>query len=97
MKTTDVTFKNRPNGDGTLTAELVIKGCLIANNGSPTSDRPQILIHLPKTSDEDVSDAWVDYEGHSYHVVGTSVPQMDSNTPTPWNRYVIAERPTRHL
>ena len=97
MNVIDVNFKNRPNDDGTLTPSIVVKGCLVANNGSPTMDRPQILIHLPKTFTGEVVGAWVDYNGHSYHVVGTSVEQMDSNTPTSWNRYAIAERPTRRL
>ena len=97
MKTMVVNFKNRPNEDGTLTPLIQVAGCLVANNGSPTQDRPQILIHLPKTFTEDVTGAWVEYDGHSYHIIGVSVPQMDSNTPTDWNRYAIAERPTKRL
>lgn len=97
MKTLDINFKNRPNPDGTITPSILAKGCLVANNGSPTMDRPQILIHLPKTFIDPVGGAWVDYDGHSYHVIGVAAPQMDSNTPTNWNRYAIAERPTRRL
>lgn len=97
MKTTTVKFINRPNEDGTVTPEIAVSGCLIANNGSPTMNRPQILVHLPKKFTGTVDGAWVDYDGHSYHVVGTSVVNMDGNTPTDWNRYAIAERITQAL
>lgn len=91
MKTIAVTFKNKPLEDGTL-ANITIDGCLVANNGTPNAPRPQILIHLPKTDDSDVSGSWVNYDGYDWHVVGTTVAQMTDNTPTPWNRYAIAER-----
>ncbi len=91
MKTLSVEFKNKPNDDGTIET-FTIEGCLIANTGSPTAKRPQIQIHLPKTDTRDVDGAFVEYSGHDYHVVGTTATQMDSNTPTPWNRYAIAER-----
>lgn len=94
MKTTTIDFINRPNADGSVTERISVAGCLIAQNGSPTADRPEILIHLPRTFKESVADAWVNLEDHSYHVIGTSVKveSMDSNKPTPWDRYVIAER-----
>lgn len=97
MKTIEVTFKNRPDGDGTLTPFIKVAGCLVARNGSPTADRPEILIHLPKTFTESVDGAWVEYDGHDYHVVGEMPVNMDPNTPTNWNRYVVAERPTKAL
>lgn len=97
MRTTIVKFKNRPNEDGTITPLIIVRGCLVANNGSPTADRPMILIHLPRTFTEDVVGAWVDYDGHSFHVIGVSNRQMDTNTPTDWDRYAIAERPTKRL
>ena len=87
---TNVTFKNRPTATGLET--ITISDCLIANNGSPNADRPQILIHLPKTDSHEVDGSFVDYEGFEWHVIGTTVPQMDGNTPTRWNRYAIAER-----
>lgn len=87
---TSVTFKNRPTADGLET--FTIKDCLIANNGSPNASRPQILIHLPKTDKRDVDGAFVSYEGYDWHVIGTTVAQMDVNTPTRWDRYAIAER-----
>lgn len=87
---TSVTFKNRPTTTGLET--FTIDDCLIANNGTPNTSRPQILIHLPKTDEHAVEGAFVSYEGHDWHVIGTTVPQMDSNTPTRWNRYAIAER-----
>lgn len=85
-----VTFKNRPTEAGFET--FTINDCLIANNGSPNASRPQILIHIPKTETRPVDGAFVAYEGHDYHVVDTTAPQMDGNTPTKWNRYAIAER-----
>lgn len=85
-----VTFKNHPTAEGLET--FTIDDCLIANNGSPNVNRPQILIHIPKTSNKAVDGAFVSYEGYEWHVVGTTVAQMDGNTPTRWNRYAIAER-----
>lgn len=85
-----VTFKNRPTATGLET--FTIKDCLIANNGSPNASRPQILIHLPKTDKREVDGSFVDYEGYDWHIVGTTVAQMDANTPTRWDRYAIAER-----
>ena len=91
MKGMTVEFRNHPDGYGGIET-FSISDCLIANNGSPNSTRPQILIHLPKTDSREVDGAWVNYHGHSWHIIGTTVPQMDVNTPTRWNRYAIAER-----
>ena len=85
-----VTFKNHPTTQGFET--FTIDDCLIANNNSPNASRPQILIHIPKTDNHAVNGAFVSYEGHDWHIVGTTVAQMDGNTPTRWNRYAIAER-----
>lgn len=85
-----VTFKNHPTPEGFET--FTIDDCLVANNGSPNAVRPQILIHLPKTDTHDVDNSFVGYDGHEWHVIGTTVKQMDSNTPTRWDRYAIAER-----
>ncbi len=85
-----VTFKNHPTTSGFET--FTVEDCLIANNGSPNAMRPQILIHIPKIDNHDVNNSFVDYEGYEWHVIGTTVPQMDGNTPTRWNRYAIAER-----
>lgn len=87
---TTITFKNHPTSSGLET--FVIEDCLVANNGSPNTPRPQILIHIPKTDKHNVDDSFVNYEGHEWHVIGTTVAQMDGNTPTRWNRYAIAER-----
>ena len=91
MRTVDITFKNRPNADGSLTS-LVVKGCLIAQNGSPTASRPEILIHLPKTFKDSVAGAWVEWDGGNYHVIGITVRGVEDNVPTAWNRYVVAEK-----
>lgn len=87
---TTVIFKNRPTINGLET--FSIDDCLIANNSTPNASRPQILIHLPKTDNHDVDGSFVNYEGYDWHVIGTTVAQMDGNTPTRWNRYAIAER-----
>ncbi len=91
MKSIPVTFKNKPMPDGTVVT-FTMKGCLVANTGSPTAAKPTIQIHLPKTDNRDINGAFVEYAGHDYHVVDTTAAQMDPNTPTPWNRYAIAER-----
>lgn len=92
FNTTTIKFINRPNPDGTVTSEIEVPGCLIAQNGTPTAERPQVLIHLPKTFKDSVDGSWVKVEGNDYHVVGTKIAEMESNIPTPFNRYVIAER-----
>ena len=91
MKTTTITFKYHPTRTGKYET-FAVEGCLVANNGSPQATRPQIQIHLPKGERREVDGAWVDYDGAEYHVIGTTVAQMDENTPTRWNRYAIAER-----
>lgn len=85
-----ITFKNHPTTSGLQT--FTIDDCLVANNGSPNNMRPQILIHLPKTDSHTVDGSFVNYDGYDWHVIGTTVAQMDDNTPTRWNRYAIAER-----
>lgn len=85
-----ITFKNHPTANGFET--FSVDDCLVANNGTPNLDRPQILIHLPKTDNHDVNNSFVNYEGYDWHIIGTTVQQMDGNTPTRWNRYAIAER-----
>lgn len=87
---TSVTFKNHPTVNGFET--FTIENCLVANNGTPNAIRPQILIHLPKIDDHVVDGSFVSYAGYEWHVVGTTAPQMEGNTPTNWNRYAIAER-----
>lgn len=86
----EITFKNHPTATGLET--FSIEDCLVANNSTPNTARPQILIHLPKTDDHDVDNSFVSYEGYDWHIIGTTVAQMDGNTPTRWNRYAIAER-----
>lgn len=94
MKTTIIKFVNHPEDNGTLTKEIEVAGCLIAQNGSPTGRRPEILIHLPRTFTGDVNHSFVNFEGSTYHVIGTTIKaeSMDSNKPTPWGRYCIAEK-----
>lgn len=94
MRTITVEFRNKPNDNGTVTDIISVEGCLIAQNGTPTATRPEILIHLPRAFKGDVDGAFVNFEDHSYHVIGTTIQAeaMNPNVPTPWNRYVIAER-----
>ena len=91
MKTVDVIFKNRPNPDGTLST-FTVKGCLVAQSGSPAATRPEIIIHLPKTFTDTVKGAWVVWDGGNYHVTRLTVRGVEENVPTAWNRYAIAER-----
>lgn len=86
-----INFKNRPNNDGTL-SNVTIKDCLIAQSGAPTARRPQVLVHLPKTDTSVINGAWFDYDGFTYHVIGTTAKSIEDNTPTRWNRYCIAEK-----
>lgn len=87
----DIEFKNRPNEDGTLSS-FTIKDCLVSQTSTPTAVKPEVMVHIPKTSRETVDGAWFDYKGHSYHVVGTTVPLIKENTPSRWDRYCIAQR-----
>ena len=91
MKTINIEFKNQPQEDGSLRT-FTVERCLVSQNGSPTIPRPQILIHLPKKFSGTVDGAFVSHEGHDYHVIGTRVKNMETNTPTEWDRYCIAER-----
>lgn len=91
MKTISITFKNRPTEEGGVES-FTVDGCLVYPNGSPTSSRPQIAIHLPKADARRVDGAFVDYDGESWHVIGTTAVKQNENTPSNWNRYAIAER-----
>lgn len=86
----EIEFKNKPTENGLV--NIKIKNCVVAPSGSPNSPRPQIMIHLPKESTENVDGAWVDYDGWTWHVIGTNARLMDSNVPNKWDRYAIAER-----
>jgi len=90
MRTRSITFKNIPTANGFQT--ITIEGCTIGNYGSPNTNRPKVIINLPKTDSHDVDGSFVNWDGYDYHVVGTSAVNMSENTPTPWNRYAIAER-----
>ena len=92
IKGTTIDFLNRVNPDGTTTEKISVPGCTIAPHGDPTTGRPRIAIHLPKSFTEDVNGSWVNYDDNYYHVIGTTAPNMAENTPTPWNRYAVAEK-----
>lgn len=91
MKGINVDFKNRPNEDGSV-SNFTVKDCLIAQSGSPTSRRPQVTVHLPKSDSANVNGAWFDYDNATYHVIGTAAKSIEDNTPTRWNRYCIGEK-----
>ena len=56
----DIEFKNRPNEDGTLSS-FTIKDCLVSQTSTPTAAKPEVMVHIPKTSSETVDGAWFDY------------------------------------
>lgn len=86
-----VKFKNHQKPDGTFET-FTVEDCLVGQYGSPQSSKQQIEIHLPKTCDKDVNYSWAEYRGEDWYVKGTTVKQIESNTPTRWDRYAIAER-----
>lgn len=90
-----------PFGNAITTEEVIeVDDCLIAPITEPTTAREQqaieqgkiqVHIHLPKTSDDDVSDSTVEWNGKLFHVDSDSVVFMNENCPTRWNRYFRAE------
>ena len=94
---TGVDGLNNPTYSNT---EIEIDDCLIAPPTEPLSareqqamhqSRDQVRIHLPKTSNDDVSDSRVVWDGKTFQVDSDSVVFMEGNTPTRWNRYFRAE------
>lgn len=53
--------------------------------------RDQVRVHIPKTSDADISDSTFVYDGKTFKVDSDSVRFMPENTPTRWHRYFRAE------
>ena len=91
MTGVDIEFKNQPQNDGSVKS-FTVKNCLVYPSGDPAASRPRIMIHLPKADMADVIDSWVSYNNYDWHVIGMAAPTMDNNTPTPWNRFAVAER-----
>lgn len=82
------------------TVDVDIDDCLVAPPSEPATAREQqamaqsrdvVRVHLPKTSDEDVSHSTFTYEGKVFTIDSSAVKFMDGNTPTRWNRYFRAE------
>jgi hypothetical protein len=80
--------------------DISVDNCLIAPIIEPVSvreqqaqkqNREQVRIHLPKTSDDDVGDSTVVWDGKVFHVDSSSTKFMDENTPGDWDRYFRAE------
>lgn len=91
-----VVFKNVIDGKGTP-HNVTVDNCLVSPTGTVTAPRPQIMIHLPKEFTGSVAGGFVEYCSGTYHCInktslGSTAPLMPKNTPTKWNRYVIAER-----
>lgn len=85
------TYQNTP---------ITVPNCLIAPMHEPqnaheqqgkTDTRERLRIHMPKTSNDDVSGSTVVWDGKTYQVDNSSVKFMDENTPGQWNRYFMAE------
>lgn len=83
------------------TTEIVVDDCLVGPPTEPTTAREQqammqskdvLRVHMPKTSDADVSNSTFEYGGKLFSIDSSSaVKFMDGNTPTRWNRYFRAE------
>lgn len=53
--------------------------------------RDQVRVHMPKASDDDISDSEFVYDGKTFRVDSDSVKFMAANTPGRWDRYFRAE------
>jgi len=82
------------------TQSISIDDVLIAPITEPTNaretqaleqQRDQVRVHLPKATNQDISDSSFVYDGKTFKVDSDSVKFMDENTPTRWNRYLRAE------
>lgn len=82
------------------TTEVEVEDCLIAPITEPANareqqameqSRDQVRIHIPKTSDADVGDSTLVYEGKTFKIDSDSVKFMADNTPTRWDRYFRGE------
>lgn len=107
MVGTTLVFNRRVQADtdamGNPTYEInpiTVPNCLIAPMHEPqnaheqqgkTDTRERLRIHMPKTSNDDVSGSTVVWDGKTYQVDNSSVKFMDENTPGQWNRYFMAE------
>lgn len=79
---------------------ITIDDCLVGPPSEPVSAREQqaiaqsrdiLRVHLPKTSDDDISHSTFVYGGKTFSIDSDSVEFMPENTPTRWNRYFRAE------
>lgn len=96
MQGETVVFKNVID-DKVTPHNVTVNNCPVGPTGTATAPRPQIMIHPPKEFTESVAGGFVEYCGNTYHRInktslGPTTPLMPKNTPTKWNRYVIAER-----
>lgn len=107
MKTIELVFKkDTPNGTDDFNnpivekTDIAVPGCLIAPITEPANareqqalenSRDQVRIHLPKTYTGDVGNSEVEWGGKTFRLDSDSVPFMNENCPTKWNRYFRAE------
>lgn len=82
------------------TQEITIDDVLVAPITEPANaresqalaqSRDQVRVHLPKASDDDISDSTFVYDGKTFRVDSDSVKFMAANTPGRWDRYFRAE------
>jgi hypothetical protein len=94
------TSRDALNNPVTEIVGISVDDCLIAPLGPPTNvreqqavnqARDQVTIHLPKTFTADLSGSYIAWSGHIFKLNSSSVPFMNENTPTRWNRYFTAE------
>lgn len=82
------------------TQNVTVDDCLVAPITEPTNareaqameqSRDQVRIHIPKASSSDIGDSTFVWGGKTFKVDSDSVPFMNENTPTRWNRYFRGE------
>lgn len=77
-----------------------VEDCLIAPITEPSTareqqameqSRDQVRVHFPKAYTGSLPHATFEWGGKTFTLDSDSVPFMNENTPTRWNRYVRAE------
>ena len=82
------------------TQEITVDDVLVAPITEPANaresqalaqSRDQVRVHLPKASNDDISNSTFVYDGKTFRVDSDSVKFMAANTPGRWDRYFRAE------
>lgn len=80
--------------------QVEVEDCLVAPITEPATareqqameqSRDQVRVHFPKTFTDSLAHASFVWGGKTFVLDSDSVPFMNENTPTRWNRYVRAE------